>query len=102
METRLLQVLTRSGYPGAVAQLEILDGRGMFVARVDVGLPDVRVAIEYDSKQEHSDEFQLAHDARRRNRIVAAGWHVLSARYGDLLSGGDELLDALDAIVRAQ
>jgi len=45
--------------------------------------------------QEHSDEFQQTRDARRRNRIVAANWRVLSARHRDLRDGGGELLEAI-------
>ena len=100
METRLMQVLRDGGFPRAVAQYEILDRNGVFVARVDAALPELRVAIEYDSMQEHSDEFQLTRDARRRNRIVAAGWRVLSARFRDLRSGGGELLDAIAETAR--
>jgi very-short-patch-repair endonuclease len=101
METRLLRVLSDGGFRGVVPQYEIFDHNGMFVARVDAALPDLRVAIEYDSLQEHSDEFQLTRDARRRNRIVAAGWRVFSARSRDLRSGGAELLDAIAQTVRS-
>ncbi len=100
METRLLQLLVDGGWPAPSPQYEICDRVGNFVARVDMALPTLKVAIEYDSKQEHSDEFQLQRDARRRNRLVAAGWRVISARYADVSSGGAELLDAIDAIAR--
>jgi very-short-patch-repair endonuclease len=101
METMLLQTLRDAGYPNPVPQFEILDERGTFVARVDVALPAWRIAVEYDSRQEHSDEFQLARDAQRRNRVVAAGWRMLSARHRDLTSGGRELLSAIDATRRS-
>jgi len=100
METWLMQTLSGGGWPRPIPQYEILDRNGLFVARVDAALPDHKIAIEYDSMQEHSDEFQLTVDARRRNRIVAAGWRVLSARNRDLKSGGSELLDALAETVR--
>jgi hypothetical protein len=101
METRLMQVLSDSGLPRPVPQYEILDRHGVFVARVDAALPDLCIAIEYDSMQEHSDEFQLTRDARRRNRIVAAGWRVLSARHRDLKNGGTELLAAVAETARS-
>jgi hypothetical protein len=101
METRLLQVLRDGGLPEPIPQFEITDGRGLFIARVDVALPAWKIAIDYDSKQEHSDEFQLARDARRRNQIVAAGWRHISARHGDLKSGGHELLAAIDGTSRS-
>jgi very-short-patch-repair endonuclease len=75
--------------------------QGRFIARVDVALPESRIAVEYDSKQEHSDEFQLARDAHRRNQVVGAGWRLLSARHADLKSGGRELLVAIAATRRS-
>ena len=101
METLLLQVLSIGGFVRPVPQHVILDNDGSFVARVDVALPDLRIAIEYDSMQEHSDEFQLTRDARRRNRILAAGWRCFSARYRDLESGGVELLESISAACRS-
>ena len=100
METLLLQKLRDGGCPEPIPQFEIVDGHGFVIARVDAALPAWKIAIDYDSKQEHSDEFQLARDARRRNQIVAAGWRHVSARHGDLKSGGLELLHAIDAMSR--
>lgn len=91
METLLIQVLRKHGLPEPTAQFEVLDAHGQFVARVDAAFPAWRIAIEYDSKQEHSDEFQIARDDRRRNRILGAGYAPLVARYRDLVTGGEEL-----------
>jgi very-short-patch-repair endonuclease len=100
METLLMQTLSDAGWPRPVPQYEVFDRNGLFVARVDAALPDLRIAIEYDSMQEHSDEFQLTRDARRRNRIVGAGWRVLSARHRDLKNGAAELLEAIAETAR--
>jgi very-short-patch-repair endonuclease len=100
METLLLRALISNGIH-AMPQYEIVDRTGTFVARVDFALPAQRIAIEYDSMQEHSDEFQLARDARRRNRIVAAGWRVLTARHRDLRTGARELIDAIAGTARS-
>ena len=56
--------------------------------------------IEYESMQEHLDEFQRARDDRRRNQIMAAGYFPLSARVADLRTGGWELADEIRAIAR--
>jgi very-short-patch-repair endonuclease len=100
METLLVQVLRGHGYAELVTQFEVLDDRGMFVARVDAALPESRITIEYDSMQEHSDEFQLARDAARRNQIVAAGYAHLTARHRDLVAGGERLAEAIATIQR--
>jgi hypothetical protein len=100
METRLLQVLRNGGLPEPVLQYEVHNDRGEFVARVDAALPQWRITIDYDSKQEHSDEFQLARDARRRDEILAAGYFPLTARHGDLVRDGDELIERILRIAR--
>ena len=58
------------------------------------------IIIEYESKQEHSDEFQLARDDRRRNAIIAAGYHPISARYVDIRNGGHVLVSELRRLMR--
>jgi hypothetical protein len=100
METLLLQTLRLAGLPEPALQYTVNDENGQFVATVDAALPQWRITIEYDSKQEHSDEFQIARDARRRDAILAAGYFPLTARHGDLLRGGDELVARIQRIAR--
>lgn len=100
METLLLHVLRSAGLPEPVLQYTVYDDNGQFVADVDAALPQWRITIEYDSKQEHSDEFQIAKDARRRDEILTAGFFPLTARHGDLLRGGDELVDRIVRLAR--
>ena len=52
METLMLEVLRRHGLPAPVPQYEVWD-QGRFVARVDAAYPEARLAIEYQSYQEH-------------------------------------------------
>jgi very-short-patch-repair endonuclease len=100
METLLLQALRKSGLPEPVVQYEVTDAAGHFVARADAAYPSFRIAIEYDSMQEHSDEFQIARDAARRNRLLAVGYVVVSARHVDLKRGGTEICDLIAATIR--
>ncbi len=100
METMLLQALRRHGLPEPVLQHEIFDAAGHFVARPDAAYLEFKIAIEYDSRQEHSDEFQLARDATRRNRLVAEQYVVMSARHADLKRGGQEICDLIAARMR--
>ena len=100
METLLRRALRDNGLPEPVVQYDATDQAGRFVARVDAAYPSARIAVEYDSKQEHSNEFQVARDARRRNALQATGYAVLSARHADLLGGGAELCGQIRAISR--
>ena len=95
METLLVQVLRDRGLPEVTTQFDVCDKRGELVARTDAAIPEWRVTIDYDSKQEHSDEFQIARDSHRRNRILGAGYAPLVARHGDLVNGGRELRDEI-------
>jgi len=100
METLLLQALRAHSLPEPVLQHAVHDARGSFVARPDASYPGHRIAIEYDSKQEHSDEFQLARDARRRNALQVLGYVVLSVRHDDLARGGGMACAQIAAIMR--
>ncbi len=100
METWLIQVLRAHGLPEPVTQFQVLDEYGNFVADTDAALPQWRITIEYQSKQEHSDEFQVAKDDRRRNKIIAAGYLPLAARADDLKRGGHELVDEIRRTIR--
>lgn len=100
METLLLLTLRGHGLPDPALQYEVLDARGTLVARTDAAYPAHRIAIEYDSMQEHSDEFQLARDARRRNALQARGYSVLSVRHAALTAGAGELCAQIADIMR--
>jgi hypothetical protein len=69
-ETRLRLVLHRSSLPRPVAQYTVRDHTG-FVARVDFGWPEHRLAVEYDGEW-HAEPGQFAADRRRLNRLTAA------------------------------
>jgi very-short-patch-repair endonuclease len=81
-ETRLRLLVLRSGLPRPVAQYRVTAG-GRFVARVDFGYPEQRLALEYDGAW-HADSVQFARDRQRLNRLLAAGWRVLFVTAQDL------------------
>jgi hypothetical protein len=73
--------------PRPVPQLEIwVDGR--FVARLDIGNPEILYAVEYDGVEWHSTPEQRRHDRLRRKAVrnegfeidVFKGKHVFGAR----------------------
>ena len=96
-ETQLLDVMARFGLPPAEPQYEIKDTEGRIVARVDAGYPRHRIAIEYDSDQEHTAPDVLARDNARRNRLIAAGWTVIAARNEDIRSGAMDFCRTVEA-----
>jgi hypothetical protein len=82
-ETRLRLLLHRSSLPRPIAQFVVRDGRG-FVARVDFGWPDAKVAVEYEGLWHGETPQQVATDRRRLNRLTAAGWTVVFVTAADL------------------
>jgi G:T-mismatch repair DNA endonuclease (very short patch repair protein) len=66
-----------------VPQYTVRDGGRRFVARVDLALPNLKVAIEYDGAW-HGDAPQLTRDRRRMNALASAGWKVLFVTAADM------------------
>jgi hypothetical protein len=83
--------------PMPVPQLEIHDDDGIFLARADLAIEELRFMAEYDGEEWHGPD-RAIHDAERRARLGDAGWIVqtfrrehLYGRHGnavDLLRGG--------------
>jgi len=82
-ETRVRLLLHRSDLPTPTAQYRVADDRGRFVAFVDFGWPEQRVALEYDGLW-HAEPGQFARDRARLNRLTAAGWRVVFVTAQDL------------------
>ena len=94
-ESRCRVRLRRAGYD-VVPQHEVHDARG-FLARVDLALTLLRIAIEYDGAW-HGGGRQVVRDRERLNRLREAGWLVVHVTAGTLRSPG-ALVAAVDAAV---
>jgi very-short-patch-repair endonuclease len=78
------------GADGVVTQYEIHDGDGRLVARVDVAVPEQRLALEYDSDRWHSAR-RYASDEHRQRQLNALGWRVEPVSKHDLLPSNDRI-----------
>lgn len=64
-----------AGLPWPVPQLEVwVDG--VLIARLDIGHPGIRYAVEYDGVEWHTSASQVAHDRRRRLSVREQGFTV--------------------------
>jgi hypothetical protein len=88
METRSRLVLVLRGLPRPELQYTVYDDLGEFVARLDMAYPLLKLAMEYDGKG-HLTTWQQQSDARRLNRLDAAGWSVLRFTSPDILHTPD-------------
>ncbi|CAN5825856.1 hypothetical protein BH10ACT9_BH10ACT9_44210 [soil metagenome] len=76
-ETWLRLLLQRRGLPPVQTQIEVRDEFGVFVARLDMGWPELKLAIEYDGDQHRTDRKQYVRDMRRLGGLTRLGWVVI-------------------------
>jgi hypothetical protein len=74
MESRTRLRALDAGFPPFEPQVEVFDGQGAFVARLDLGRRAERKAVEYDGDDAHGSSSQQAHDRSRRKRVEQCGW----------------------------
>lgn len=81
-ESRMRVGLVLRRVTGFVPQYVVRrDGR--FIARVDLGDAEAKLALEYDGLW-HGDSAQLGRDRRRLIALAAAGWRVVHATAADI------------------
>lgn len=97
-ESELRILLEDHGFGPFELQLEIRDQRGALVARPDLLLPHLKIAIEYDGDY-HRDPKQWRRDQARRRRLEALGWKYIVVTQVDL-DDPTELLDDLRTAIR--
>lgn len=73
--TRL--TLVQAGFPFPDTQIEIRDECGHVFARLDMGWPDHKVAVEFDGAQHWTDGRQRAWDIDRSAMLEELGWIVI-------------------------
>ncbi|WP_328352420.1 DUF559 domain-containing protein [Mycobacterium sp. NBC_00419] len=83
-ETRTRLILIRAGLPTPATQINVLDDCGHFVARVDMGWEQWKVAVEFDGAHHWTDPAQRARDINRLAELEACGWRIVRVS-GDLL-----------------
>jgi very-short-patch-repair endonuclease len=99
-ESRLRLALVLAGLD-PVPQHVVRDAAGRFVARVDLALPALRIAIEYDGRAVHEREDVFTSDRRRANDLARLGWTVLRFTAADLHHGAARVVAVVLSLVRA-
>ena len=70
-ETWLRLLLIRAGFPRPVTQIPVMD-RWRLLAVLDMGWPEIKVAVEYDGDHHQTNRTQYAKDQRRIRDL--GGW----------------------------
>lgn len=76
-ETWLRLLLLRAGYPRPQTQISVRSADRSRRYYLDLGWPELMVAVEYDGQQHRVDHGQYAHDIRRSEHLHELGWTVV-------------------------
>ncbi|VEG56712.1 cullin, a subunit of E3 ubiquitin ligase [Mycolicibacterium aurum] len=98
--TRL--VVVGAGIPAPTTQIAVRDRWGRVFARLDMGWPRWKVAVEYDGAQHWTDGRQRAWDIERAVLLEAAGWVIIRVGADLLRRRSDMIVDRVDTAVRAR
>lgn len=79
---RLMVVLAR--LPRPRLNVDVIDGAGRFVARVDLVFERFGVIVEYDGRHHETDSWQWRRDRLRREALEALGYRVIVISAVDL------------------
>lgn len=75
-ETWLRLLLIRAGFPRPVTQIPVMD-RWRLLAVLDMGWPEIKVAVEYDGDHHRTNRTQYAKDQRRIRDLERLGWIIV-------------------------
>lgn len=82
-ETWLRLLLVEAGLSEPQTQIPIRDEAGGILAYLDMGWPELMVAVEYDGEQHRTDRRQYTWDVRRLELLESLGWIVIRVVAGD-------------------
>lgn len=82
-ETWLRLVLIEAGFPPPVTQIPVLGTDGFPRYYLDMGWPELMVAVEYDGEQHRLDRAIYRDDLIRSEYIAAQGWSRIRVIAGD-------------------
>ncbi|MEJ2870239.1 hypothetical protein WCD74_20885 [Actinomycetospora sp. OC33-EN08] len=85
-ETIMRLTMAEHHVPTPTLQLEVDNEYGAFVARVDFGWEEFRVAAEYQGDQHRMDRRQWRRDQARMADLAACGWVMVPWTGDDLLN----------------
>lgn len=83
-ESRSRWLFSVMGLPEPVPQVEILDHRGVFVARVDFLFTDQRTIVEFDGMGKYATRDDLVREKAREDALRALGYSVVRITWADL------------------
>ncbi|WP_163803969.1 endonuclease domain-containing protein [Mycolicibacterium anyangense] len=82
-ESWLRVLLIEAGFPRPQTQIPVLAPDGYPRYFLDLGWPDLKIAVEYDGEQHRTDRMQYRGDVTRSEYIQQLGWRRIRVLAGD-------------------
>ncbi len=92
-ETQAFRLIGGSDLPLPVARWQVTDAEGS--CSVDLAWPELRVALECDSRAQRLSHAGLRWDQTRRWRLHRQGWRVVEVSLDEVVADGDLVLARL-------
>lgn len=97
-ESWLRTLLVQAGLPRPQTQIPIYDAVGKAIAYLDMGWPELKIAVEYDGEHHRTRRSQYSWDIRRSEMLQRRGWIVIRVTAED--SEADIVRRVRDALAR--
>lgn len=99
MESEARLTMIDSGLPIPELQYEVVDGNGQLRC-LDFAWPDLRVAVEYDGVDWHTEPDALRNDRRRQLALQDVGWTVIAIVFDDVRHRASDFVARIDRQLR--
>jgi hypothetical protein len=83
METWLRLAVVDAGFPEPELNVDVRNADGVFLGRIDLAWPELRIGLEYDGDH-HRERDVFRYDQRRSNGFRVHDWLVIHATAGDI------------------
>ncbi|MEU4606789.1 type IV toxin-antitoxin system AbiEi family antitoxin domain-containing protein [Kribbella sp. NPDC023972] len=97
LESVLRALLIQAGIKGFEPQVVVRDDG--FSARIDLGHPELLIALEADSFAHHGTRRALTRDCRRHVSLTIRGWRLLRFSWEDVMFDPDWVVDAIRQVM---
>lgn len=82
-ETWLRLLIVSAGLPRPCTQIEVRNEHGAVIAVVDMGWPELKIAVEYEGDHHRTSRAQFNRDIRRIDELIELGWIVIRVTVED-------------------
>ena len=76
METRLRMLIVQAGLPRPEVQWAVQDERTRTAVWLDLAWPDLKIGIEYEGQDHHTEPARVLRDVGRYTGLVDGGWRI--------------------------